>query len=894
MKKIISVIVSICILIGVIPFYTYSANTTNSVSFEEFSQQFSELNEIYADEPVSNRLIIKSSKSIDKLDSVDLVEGYNDLHIIQFDNSQSAEQALEYYENNKYVEYAEEDMMISASETQTATSITYDNHLSWGSESIGVDDYIDYLGNISELPEIVVGIIDTGIDLDHEFLKNRIIPTGYNVSDSGSLNSEDDDNGHGTHVAGIVVDNTTDNVKIQAYKCLNNSGNGSLSNVCIAINSAIEDNVDVINMSLGAKGISLLLEDTVNNAIEKGITVCVAAGNNGQLAVNYTPANIENCITVGAVNESDQKPLWSNYGNAVDIWAPGSAIYSSYNDGGYKSLNGTSMATPFVTAASALLISNDISLKPNDVKELIKNNSRLLENTFLDFELFSVFIGDLSNYNKERTAQPLFSVEGGVYLEQITLEINCNDKDAEIYYSTNGKRASQDNGVLYTKPIKIDSVTTVSACAYKEGKIRSLQTNVTYNIVTTDPDENFTINSSGMITKYTGNNIYLSIPEQINGITVNGIDNEAFRRNSIKVILLPDTLTYLGTNSFRYCRNLESVYSNNLKTIGNNAFYYCDSLRNIDISNADEIGEYAFYYCEELESVYNNRVTSIKQSTFSSCNKLIYAEFTNTDTIRKSAFDCCLSIESVILPNAENIGENVFNMCEKLTNAHIPKLKTISGINAFRSCYLLKDIYFPLLEGALPNNTFRGSSILNAIFPNLSLIGDSVFEGCRSLKTIYIPLVTSAGNNAFSCDTINIIYAPSLISLHSFSKCNNTKIYLSEKFSGTTISSKFNYDIIAPIGSYAEQWASENGHTFIPSEELRFDSIVGEGFVYSTSDGKTCSMPIDIVEQIWYDYLPINKQPNFMTHGYLIDVVNDNFINGKDLAKIHHTAKYGW
>ena len=131
----------------------------------------------------THRLIVKSKYDINPLDSVEIVEGYNDLHIVQFDDLESTQKALEYYEKQKNIEYAEPDSVVSTLEyedtepnenTDLNRGITYANHLSWGSESIGVDDYIDYLGDIETLPEIIVGIIDSGLEFEHELLKERV------------------------------------------------------------------------------------------------------------------------------------------------------------------------------------------------------------------------------------------------------------------------------------------------------------------------------------------------------------------------------------------------------------------------------------------------------------------------------------------------------------------------------------------------------------------------------------------------------------------------------------------------------------------------------------------------------------------------------------------------
>lgn len=293
MKKVISLILSICVVIAGLPMTVYAASSTPGISLEEFSAQLNALTEEYDSEyipeitiedgsefchvgdeavPLSvedeetatvteddfeiptdglaeyevipkeetgistfsvndlssdtldkesaedlgfevdiddetvtlsqpyqtQRLIVKSKYDIDPLDSVAIVEGYNDLHIVQFDSEESAKAAQEYYENQNRVEYAEPDLVVSTAEyddVETTAAdedmgINYGEHLSWGSESIGVDDYIDYLPSADELPEIVVGIIDTGIDYDHEFLKDRVIRTNYNISSSGNENDE--------------------------------------------------------------------------------------------------------------------------------------------------------------------------------------------------------------------------------------------------------------------------------------------------------------------------------------------------------------------------------------------------------------------------------------------------------------------------------------------------------------------------------------------------------------------------------------------------------------------------------------------------------------------------------------------------------------------------------
>jgi subtilisin family serine protease len=205
-------------------------------------------------------------------------------------------------------------------------------------------------------------IIDTGVDLDHSDLHvNTTLAKSYVTS----AKTADDDNGHGTHCAGIIaaIDNTVGVVGVAAgayvvpVKVLDRSGSGSYSNIIKGCDyvSANATAGDVVNMSLGGSAYTAL-----DNAIialgAKGIFVAVAAGNNGANANNYSPAraNGTNVYTISACNASDVFASWSNYGNPpVDYCAPGVSIYSLYKNNSVATMSGTSMATPH--AAGVLL-----------------------------------------------------------------------------------------------------------------------------------------------------------------------------------------------------------------------------------------------------------------------------------------------------------------------------------------------------------------------------------------------------------------------------------------------------------------------------------------------------------------------------------------------------------
>lgn len=208
-----------------------------------------------------------------------------------------------------------------------------------------------------------VWIIDTGIDLDHPDLNVDVA----NAANYTRAKSADDDNGHGSHVAGTIAakNNTIGVVGVAAgalvvpVKVLDRSGSGSNSGVIAGIDyvasKAVAD--DVANMSLGG-GVSTTLDNAVLNASQK-CKFALAAGNETDDANNHSPARVNglNIYTVSAMANGDVWASYSNYGNPpVDFCAPGSSIYSTYKGGGYATLSGTSMAAPHV--AGLLLLGN--------------------------------------------------------------------------------------------------------------------------------------------------------------------------------------------------------------------------------------------------------------------------------------------------------------------------------------------------------------------------------------------------------------------------------------------------------------------------------------------------------------------------------------------------------
>ena len=226
---------------------------------------------------------------------------------------------------------------------------------------------------------VIVAVIDTGVDLDHPDLANRImdgadfVPGGDDhggeVPGDGIDNNFDgwvDGNvGHGSHVAGIIgaqgnngIGTVGVNLEVTIMPLrvfpVDGDGGAMVSSICSAIDYAATHGADVINMSLGSPSYSSTFHATVLAAVEDGVTVVCAAGNSG-VQTEFYPAAYEEAIAVASIDSDDEKSSFSNYGTWVDICAPGASIHSTFFDNTYAFCSGTSMASPEVAGVAALI-----------------------------------------------------------------------------------------------------------------------------------------------------------------------------------------------------------------------------------------------------------------------------------------------------------------------------------------------------------------------------------------------------------------------------------------------------------------------------------------------------------------------------------------------------------
>jgi subtilisin family serine protease len=237
----------------------------------------------------------------------------------------------------------------------------------------------DLKGNVWHNPDEIKG---NGKDDDH----NGWVDDYYGVNIPKGSGSGTDDDGHGTHVAGIIAGHGNNaagvagacwSASVMPIRFMDSHGRGSTSDAVTGLDYAIHEGAKVVNCSFGSSSKSSSLEDAVKSAKSKGVLLVVAAGNDGasieskpEYPASYTEGNV---LTVAATDATGALASFSNFGSkSVDLAAPGDSIYSTYPTSTYKYLSGTSMAAPLVAAAAAMLRKQDSSLSYSEIRSDLK------------------------------------------------------------------------------------------------------------------------------------------------------------------------------------------------------------------------------------------------------------------------------------------------------------------------------------------------------------------------------------------------------------------------------------------------------------------------------------------------------------------------------------------
>ena len=752
------------------------------------------------------RLIVQSDIDFNNYGAVEVVSGFENFHILQYNTEDDTKNAYKNLLNDPYIVSIDIDAVISVDSVETTSStsegVTYtqeDFYNCWSLNATGMDKVLEYY-NDKQFPEIVVGVIDSGVNYNHELFEGRLIRTHFNSSSEDDPDDEADTNGHGTAVTSCIIKTTPANVKIANYRTLNSEGKATLSTVYVGFLKAIDDGIKILNASLSfsVRGFELHFA-ILQYAKDNNVFIICAAGNSSTNIdirdASYINTSDDTC-SVGASTKQNLPAYFTNYGSGVDIVAPGLDVVAADRDGSYSLFAGTSAASPYMTGVFTTLTCVYPKLSSVEKMRMIKASSTEISEPYIKYCFETGVIDCLALFNFEKLKPVEISLDAGVYEGPVTVELFA-EEGYEIYYTMDQTYPSPTNGTLYTKPISfVGDAFEIVAVAYKDG-VRSDYSRELIHAAQIGTDDMFTITEDGTITSYMGDTLYLKVPETVNGITVTDIAEGVFAESSLWGLILPDTMTFLGDmslwggpshNSCVYGNKTISIISGkNIKILGAKAFYECTSLREVDFPNCEQIGNEVFYFTN-LVGAHFPKVTTLLTGAFYNAQYMRELYLPNCTKILDNAFEKCYQLQYLYAPLIDIDVDSIeypdweFDLAEEGLLKTFTYTKQLTYINLEKARVIgwLKDPF----AGAFSNSNIRRIDLSSAEY---------IYE---------IPWPTA--------DYISEIYLPITVELNlpaTLRRCVDAKPYFDEEVR--------NYVVHASPGTYAEKWATANGIKFI-------------------------------------------------------------------------------
>jgi thermitase len=315
----------------------------------------------------------------------------------------------------------------------------------------------------------IVAVLDTGINTTLGEFSRRLVP-GYNFV--SNTTDPSDDHGHGSAVSTVLCGNANNalggagvnwNCRLMPVKVLNEVNYGLYSWWAQGINYAVANGAKVINLSAGGTGSSIALTTAINNAIAAGVIFVTITQNDGTGVITY-PGNLADPITVGATDQQDRRSTFSNYGSAIDLVAPGTAIHTIGRHGTLEFWNGTSFAAPQVAGVASLLCGLNPNLKQADIRALLCSGADDRVGDATDTAGFDIYYGNgrLNAYNSLLLAQTqidqITTAGAGLSISWTTPANAATRKPYEIFF-----RAL--NQTTWTRVASADAITYQGAQA---------------------------------------------------------------------------------------------------------------------------------------------------------------------------------------------------------------------------------------------------------------------------------------------------------------------------------------------------------------------------------------------------------------------------------------------
>lgn len=646
MKKILAIILAFTTIIPCCIFSCSDLKKEHTITYEnakQFADEVKELNSKNYD--ISNRLIISSSQDIDTMGAIDEATGIENVYVLQYDSKDSMQKAYEYYDSLPYVESVEQDEKVISICEDSSDNFDFKAQCI-STVNANIDDAIKLIHEENiEFPTITIAIVDTGIAITP--ITESRFDGGHTYTQYFKEDGTEDINGHGTNVAGTIILNSLDNVRIRSYQAFDENGRANISDVFAQINLAITEGCKIINCSFVSNTYKDRFQKLADYANEMGSLIVCASGNDSKdLSVNPKyPANIENVITVGSTTITNStSSSTANYGDPLDIYAPGYGLKCFvYNDDGELTVNrwsGTSAATPVISSVCTLFLTVNPKMTYKEMEDLF-----LLTGNAVDDE------------NCTKANKLVVDAYGAIKyllnteLEQCTLDytIRKNEKtnyieavfdfckDAEVWYekvySKNIIKPLPEQTLYYNSlydnsAIQAFSIYGIDAYAFEPHKAKSnlnlfmlplYNSKKDYEITkSTSEDENNTIKQCCILDKAT-----IEVPSVIDDIEIQEIGPMCFAGNkAVETVILPRSITKIDEYAFANCPNLKTVIAPGVTECKHAAFYGSDKLENVTIPKLSTANTALFKNCSSLKYLQCKPLTKICNQAFYGCKSL--------------------------------------------------------------------------------------------------------------------------------------------------------------------------------------------------------------------------------------------------------------------------------
>lgn len=550
------------------------------------------------------------------------------------------------------LDYCEPDFKLSMLEDTSVNDTLYVNGAQWNLENMNVPAAWAK-GQFGD--GVTVAVIDSGLygaadGESHEDIDPAKVVSPYNAISGGTNVS--DDHGHGTFVAGMIIANTNNsagiagimpNVKLMPIKVSTKDRDASISDVIKAIEYAVDNGADIINMSLGTNDFSEALKTACDNAVEKGAIIVAAAGNDGSSKPCY-PAAYDSVIGVGSLTSDNLLAATSQYGESVYVTAPGAGVVSTDNvSNGYKRSSGTSFASPEAAALAAMAKSIDGTMNQDSFKKLLQDTCTDLGETGHD----SLYGYGMLNFEKAANALLGTDEETHNYGDWVsdgvsTHSRSCTDdgcaaKETQLHTWDAGTALS-DGSTKYT----------CTVCKAERVSKDSISGAWEYRLINDG--------SEIMLTKYIGDQTILVVPSSMDvdgkKLPVTALGNETFMGTDIFWLELPDSISYVEdghqsvagiTGACAFCKELTVVkLSAGMEKIADYMFYGAGSSYRLELTvpeGVKEVGVSAFSLCNSITDLkLPQSVEKIDNSAFYQARRLKTLNIPGVKTVEADAF----------------------------------------------------------------------------------------------------------------------------------------------------------------------------------------------------------------------------------------------------------------